>query len=56
MNEPMHLVARSDILVIMQLLQDSGATVDAVEYMDIYDRLDKITDSPPSNVAIKLVT
>ena len=56
MNEPMHLVPRADILLIMQVLQDSGATCDVVELLELYNRLEEITNNPPSNVAVKLIT
>jgi hypothetical protein len=54
MNEPMHLVPRSDVLLIMQLLQDSGATVDAVEYMELYHRLNGIIEKKPDNLKEKI--
>lgn len=54
MNEPMHLVPRHDILTVMQLLETTGLVEDNDCTRELHARLNKITDKPPSNVAVSI--
>lgn len=48
MNEPMHLVPRHIILNIMAILQENNLVADNDYIKEQYDKLEKITDKPPS--------
>lgn len=56
MNEPMHLVPRHDILTIMAILRENNLVEDNDFIKGIHDKLDKITNKPPANVAVKLIS
>ena len=56
MNEPMHLVPRHDILTIMSILVENHLVADNEFIKEIHDKLDKITNKLPANVAVKLVS